>query len=553
MKITYPIGNPAKDGIYLHYGFLLPNAATRDEQEPVKENFRWAEKVAAIKVPAKGKCYSLTFKISAPIDQKVSIYLLGIKKVKLGTVSVSSKDKWQTFTVDINKTLESENLIQLVAEKEVLGYWRQNCYRLSTVTFKFERKVKPLLNITPWRKKKTEKHQLLFGDPHVHTNASLCHRINDFGTLEANIEVAKKNKLDYISFTDHPEHFTHFPQVWKKYRKIWKEHIKKPFVVLPGYEWSSKSYGNWNIYFNKIPKSSAAPHTWEQCGNSLPKIIKCCESSGCDFLIGTHHTFTPIISAATSYPLPGKYQNYVEIYSSWGQSETYDNPAWQNKNQKKHSPGFYAEDMLRRDQKLGFIGGSDCHYDFPGSAAVTGTYVKKFSTQGIFEAIQNRRTYATTVVGLKLNVSCNGYPMGHIFEVDQYTVNIVYPLQFCIDVTGTKAIESVELICNGYVIKKQTFKGNNKSQQLEWEFPRCSTELTDTNRYYYIRVKQKAVSPKRPGIAACSPFYINYNFRENPIGPKGEQVFIDMQEHALAPIAEAPPPEKRKRRKLLDI
>ncbi len=558
VKVVYKIGNSSEDASYLYYGFLLPNSDTRDEQEPVSEDFRWVEKVSAVRLPFNSVCKRISLKCCAPLDQDISIYRLsGNTRQEIGRISVPGGNKWiLAHVADIAISFTGGDVLELVAEKEILGFWRQNCYRLSEIVFEFTCKPEIPEYEECFRKDYSkDKYQLLFGDPHVHSNASLCSRVNDFGTLRENIDIAIERGLDFISFTDHPEHFTHFPELWDKYVDVWGKYNKKPFVVLPGYEWSSKSYGNWNIYFDTPPDYANVCHTWEQRANSLPKIISCCEKAGRRFLIGTHHTFTPIITAATSYPMPEKYQSFAELYSGWGQSEIYMNPHWSNNSNGKLSPGFYVDDMLRRDMKLGFIGGSDCHQFFPGEAAVTGAYAEEFSAKGIFDAILARRTYATTVIGLKLNVKCNGFPMGHIFKTDQYTVNLAYPLEFEIDVEGTSEIECVELICNGFVVIREDFNDGGNCRHIEWEWERRSTELTDTNRYYYVRVKQKSgsISGKCPGIAACSPFWVDYMFRENPIGPDGEKVFIDVVEHSMAPIKDATLPRERKRKSLVDI
>ena len=74
--------------------------------------------------------------------------------------------------------------------------------------------------------------------------------------------------------------------------------------------------------------------------------------------------------------------------------------------------------LLGRGMKLGFVGGSDAHPYFAGDAALTGVYAETFTLSGIFEAIRARRTFAATD-RIRLNVTANGFPMGHIFRVDR--------------------------------------------------------------------------------------------------------------------------------------
>ncbi|MCL4415550.1 MAG: CehA/McbA family metallohydrolase [Actinobacteria bacterium] len=556
-EIIYKIGKPKEDGNLLLYGFSVPNIYTLDERELTEIDYRWVEKIAAIKAPKQSEgCVGVTFKISSPKYQEVIIYKGNSNNIEIGRIAISGKKEWETIYLKFQNKISFENneIIKFIAKKQYLGFWRQNCYRLSDIIFHYEYEI--ISNKNNQLRKKSN-YRLLLGDLHVHTNASLCSREEDFGSFEDNIEKAKRNNLDFISFTDHPEHFLHF-DVLKDFFKVYNDYKKKPFIVIPGFEWASKTFGNYNVYFNDIPNPSIFKHTYEQKANSLKKLWEICENSGTKFITVPHHLYHPYIILNTSYKIPVKYQTVVEIISCWGSSESFSqgnlNTNFPVKDPYKINPGFFVEDILRRGQKLGFVGGTDCHNFWPGSAGLTGVYTKDFTLKAIFNAIKSRKTYATTGVKLRLKVMMNNQLMGHIFKVNQYSINQLYPLQFKIDVKGTSNIKKVEIISNGYVIKEIKFRNRTINKNIELEIKRGTYELTDADRYYYVKVYQEKGNEyfSDKGIAWSSPIWIDYDFNESPVGEIFEdKEFIDMENYKFNPFFNIPRKLKGPKRKEL--
>ena len=562
MKITYEIGSPQKDGTQLLYGFTLPNCYSMDEQEDTEVMFRWAERIAAIQAPVTASpCHSMALKVSSVRPQKVELFLLhGSDRSRIGFVEISGEKKWKENPVTLKAPIQFEagNRIELIADKEYLGMWRQNCYRLSTVSFDFQEDSPYDFGYEEFRREPAaDEYQLLIGDPHVHTNASLCFRDIDFGSFQRNIDRALKKELDFISFTDHPEHFLHY-DLWDKFVAVFEQYNQPPFIILPAYEWASKSFGNYNIYFDGIPRFESVVHPWEQRGNSLKKLWAACRLSECRFMTVPHHTYHPFLPVYNSCPVPSELQSAVEIFSNWGSSESFEPEPWHNlwlEPGYTLNPGFYAEDMLRRGMKMGFLGGTDAHNNWAGDAGLTGLFVKDFSVKGIFDAILARRTYATTGIKLKLDMTVNGYPMGHVFSVNQYTVNVVFPLHFVLNINGTSPITRVELVANGAVIRTENFSDGKHQRRVELEVERGTRELADTNRYYYIRIYQEEGSRVHghQGMAWTSPVWIDYEFVENEIGDGQNRCFIDVEEHLMVPLVKKGGMQGRPREKLLDI
>jgi len=562
MDVMYEIGHPEKDGTLALYGFSIPNLHTNDEHEVTEVNFRWAEKVAAVRAPSSPlPCRGMTFKVSSPKPQRVTVEVLSDdERIRLGEIAISGEKAWEERSLRFTRTFAPDDRIELTAEKEYLGMWRQNGYRLSDLTFHFDGDVSIDVGMEAFRTSQRRAYTLLFGDPHVHTNGSLCSRTESFGTLQENVDKALDAGHDFIGFTDHPEHFLHFEEAWDRYVEMYQRYSSSPFIVLPGYEWASKSYGNYNVYFDGIPPLDCVVHSWEQRANSLKKLWAVCERSGRGFLTIPHHTYHPTLPLYVSCPVPEQYQSAVEIFSFWGSSERYDPQPAATRTPRPNntfSPGFYIEDMLRRGMKLGIVGGTDAHPFFAGDAAITGVYAQEFSLNGIFEAIRARRTYAATD-RIKLGVYANGYPMGHVFRVNQFSVNVVFPLRFVVDVEATSSILKVELIANGYTIREASYSDGEVVKHIEWEVPRGTQELADTDRYYYVKVTQEKgpkVYPQR-GYAWSSPIWVDYEYVDNPTGEceEGDRVFMDMEDCRMVPFAPGPPrPTRRKRRSIMDL
>jgi len=77
MDVIYGIGNPEEDGTLAAYGFSIPNIHANDENEETDVDFRWAEKIAAVKAPASPvSCEGMTLKVSSPQPQKVKVDLI---------------------------------------------------------------------------------------------------------------------------------------------------------------------------------------------------------------------------------------------------------------------------------------------------------------------------------------------------------------------------------------------------------------------------------------------------------------------------------------------
>jgi len=130
---------------------------------------------------------------------------------------------------------------------------------------------------------------------------------------------------------------------------------------------------------------------------------------------------------------------------------------------------------LRRGHHLGFIAGSNSHYGMPGVSVeetprdkyidprpgLTAVYANELSRGAIFDAIRNRRCYATTGARIVADYSVNGVKAGGTIELERDN-----PRHIQIEAHGTAPIERVDIIrCGESTI---SFDYSSPDVTMEW-------------------------------------------------------------------------------------
>jgi hypothetical protein len=121
----------------------------------------------------------------------------------------------------------------------------------------------------------------------------------------------------------------------------------------------------------------------------------------------------------------------IEIYSVHGQFE------------------WFLRDAISRGLKAGFFADSDDHLCKPGDSApsadhffvhggLTCVYARDLTREALWEAVRNRRFYATTGERIALRFRSGSHEMGEEMPADG-------PLEFSVQVAGTAGIERVDL------------------------------------------------------------------------------------------------------------
>ncbi len=208
------------------------------------------------------------------------------------------------------------------------------------------------------------------------------------------------------------------------------------FVALPGFEWSAGTElgGHHNVYFRRhdqpIRRSShRSISDTSDLNTDLAHIEDVYEAYRHSDTLITAHVGGEHSDLAHHDP---SLESAVEVTSDHGTFE------------------WILEEVLERNYKMGFFGGSDSHNARPGGdtpghqhrryakAGLAAVYARELTIPGILEAYQARRIYATTGARILMRTACEGHLMGEAFTADD---------QPCIEaeVQGTAPFESVEL------------------------------------------------------------------------------------------------------------
>ncbi len=148
--------------------------------------------------------------------------------------------------------------------------------------------------------------------------------------------------------------------------------------------------------------------------------------------------------------------------------------------------GNMVQDALARGYILGFVAGSDNHNGNPGEGCKgrfdcslfgkTGMWLDELTRESVWEALWNRRTWATTGARILVDVTINDMPMGSILPEDSSrTIRV--------EVHGVEELRTVEIVKNNLSV----FILNNPGLDVEWSVSDGPSQPLDV---YYVRVIQ---------------------------------------------------------------
>lgn len=290
--------------------------------------------------------------------------------------------------------------------------------------------------------------------------------------------------LNFCAVTDHA--YMVSDKAWEESKKI-TEHFYKQnkFITLQAFEWSGLSEvgGDHNIFFrDKNPpifrsrsyydkRNQQAYHGAAPFVNSIEELHQYLEKN---YKVGDVFSIPHFGGrAANSKWHNPKVERLVEIFSE---------------HRRSHK---WAYDFLNKGYKLGIIGSSDNHTGRPGNGFLKNPFFKKIeintalvaiianelSRDVVFDALYNRRTYATTGDRILLDVSMGNTKMGGEIKGEK-------PPQLHVNVTGTAPIEYIEIYKNGRSVHKVHF--SKEDVKFTWQ-----DNATQTNSAaYWVRVMQ---------------------------------------------------------------
>lgn len=279
---------------------------------------------------------------------------------------------------------------------------------------------------------------------------------------------------------------------WKEIKKkVDAFNQKGTFITLPAYEWASAKWGDRNICYEgdgKLITPSSLSELFEQLSDYKALIIP--HHPG--YSRGRRGCFWKVHDQ--------KHERLIEIYSQHGSSEKVNsNPSPLHNIGMGTNVGNSVQDALNLGLKVGFVGGSDGHR-VEDRYVLTGVFAEKLSRKSIFEALWERRCFATTGERITIKFSINGFGMGSIISLDTHP-------SIKGNVKGTGKIERIEVVKNGEVL--QEIKG--ESEELDFRYEDKERPERPDN-YYYLRVIQRDGE-----MAWSSPIWVSFLPEYKPV------------------------------------
>lgn len=360
------------------------------------------------------------------------------------------------------------------------------------------------------------KYRLFWGEIHGHTNYS------DGGSQGADQyykwarDIAR---LDFSAITDHDFGIAlpNRNQRWSELLEANEKYNQEgQFVTFPGYEISHAGiladtiYGHKNIYFanSNPPFYNSSPYGAHRVKVDYQRMEELWELlEGERFIVIDHHPAFPGGPGGMGTDwgrFNPKFERLVEIYSFWGSSETESSPISVNNPQKDRT----VQAALAQGYRLGFTGGTDTHNARPGTfnkfgfaqhiPGLVGVWAEELTRESIFQALWDRKCYATRGARIILDFKINGKMMGAEIPRDQIdrspVVNII-----C---SGTAPFR-IELLRNNKILTEwDEGKEDMKIQFRDNTFEQCY----EKNKliWYYVRITQTD-----GGMAWSSPIWIS--------------------------------------------
>jgi hypothetical protein len=346
--------------------------------------------------------------------------------------------------------------------------------------------------------------QRYFGDVHTHSGQvrDECQdRGCGLGSRRANYEYALgPGGLDFYALTDHEWQVD--PARVDEYFALADEYEKAgQFVCLPAFEFTSIMYGHRNVYFRSaggvvVNANRSGGHPVADAARSVTpaELWAALQGCGVPFLTVPHHP------SSTSHPcnlgiFDERFDRLIEVYSVWGSSEYYgDFP----RGVSDRFPGLDVRAALRHGHHFGLAAGADGHDGHPGDAqgpvtkhphqyhfcgsGRTVVLAPELTRDAVFDALFERRCYATSGPPILLDVRVNGALMGQRLHFRQPGRP-----QVSLTCRGTTGIDHIRIVRNGHVVLTHPCHGEHEAA-IEWE----DTTWDGTAPIsYYARVVQR--------------------------------------------------------------
>ncbi len=330
--------------------------------------------------------------------------------------------------------------------------------------------------------------RLYWGDIHGHTILTDAIRSPEEYYYFARDEAF----LDICALSDHAEVYLTDRQ-WDYLTAVTNDfNAPGRFATLVAQEWTSR-YGHRNLYHrnSKAPRIRATDPQYEQ----IDAMYAFARKHGA--LVIPHHSASADMGVNWELGHDPELERLVEIYSCWGSSERpgeAGNPRPIHADMGGERMGQHICDAMRLGRRYGFIGSGDVHDGRPGNVishwqaeplmyrsvqpgGLLAVWCPKLARHAVFDALWNRRVYATTGARILLRFEIAGQPMGGEVRGDG-------PLTASVMAASEIPVASVELVKNG-----EDYASRDVGDcECRCEFEINAGSETDS---YYVRVTRQ--------------------------------------------------------------
>jgi hypothetical protein len=228
------------------------------------------------------------------------------------------------------------------------------------------------------------------------------------------------------------------------------------FVTFPAYEWNGnrRRWGDHNvIHFEEGGPLDDA--------RDLADLYENLHSLDMPALALPHHTAYKQGERAKDWDVfDSDLSPVMEVYSAHGSSEGVGTPVPMDSNPSMgpRTSGGTLQDGLARGHRVGVIASNDSG-GLPGSwdDGVAGVWATDLTREGVWEALESRRTYGTTGDRIELWYELDDCPMGSVADPDGSATATV-------EVDCARPLDRVELVGDGRVVDTYSHHGT-------WAYP----------------------------------------------------------------------------------
>ena len=276
--------------------------------------------------------------------------------------------------------------------------------------------------------------RIFWGDPHWQTFFSDGIRCPE----ELYAFARDEGFLDFGAISDHMEAVT--DRQWDYFQAVTNDYNEPGrFVTLIGQEWTNHNPavgapGHRNIYYRG--NGGPALRSNDPDCDTLAKLWRKLESlAGIDAIAIPHHSANVVMGVDWAQGWNPKYEKAVEIHSVWGSSECHreDGSIMPIQHLSGEKRERHVVDALKMGYRFGFVGGGDIHDGRPGDqlhnesypsmpaklypGGYTAAFAPALTRDAVFNAIRDRKTYATTESRIYLDTTFGKTKEGHTLDI----------------------------------------------------------------------------------------------------------------------------------------